>query len=95
MHHPKGWGTTVSLFLFLPDQRPRAFGECVLTHGPSPHAPAHGYRAETPDGVELVFRSDLYVYVLVGAWKTISKSKLPSGLRSEGKVKGKAKGPQG
>ena len=88
-------------------------------HGPPPHAPAHGYRAKTHDGVELVFRSDLGVYVVVGAsgyyfhdsafyhqdstgwvvakhrdgpWKTISKSKLPPGLRSESKAKGKKKG---
>ena len=36
-------------------------------HGPPPHAPAHGYRAKTHEGVELVFRSDLGVYVVVGA----------------------------
>jgi len=36
-------------------------------HGPPPHAPAHGYRAKTHDGVELVFRSDLGVYIVVGA----------------------------
>ena len=35
-------------------------------HGPPPHAPAHGYRAKTHDGVELSFRSDLGVYVVVG-----------------------------
>jgi len=91
-------------------------------HGPPPHAPAHGYRAKTHEGVELVFRSDLGVYVVVGAsgyyfndgafyhqdstgwvigkhidgpWKTISKSQLPSGLRSKGKAKGKAKGHSG
>lgn len=36
-------------------------------HGPPPHAPAHGYRAKTQGGVELDFRSDLGVYVVVGA----------------------------
>ena len=36
-------------------------------HGPPPHAPAHGYRAKTHDGVELDFHSDLGVYVVVGA----------------------------
>ncbi len=36
-------------------------------HGPPPHAPAHGYRAKTAAGVELSFRSDLGVYVVVGA----------------------------
>jgi hypothetical protein len=35
-------------------------------HGPPPHAPAHGYRAKTQDGLELVYRSDYGVYELVG-----------------------------
>lgn len=34
-------------------------------HGPPPHAPAHGYRAKTRQGVELVFDSGLGVYVVV------------------------------
>lgn len=91
-------------------------------HGPPPHAPAHGYRAKTHDGVELVFRSDLGVYVVVGVsgyyfldevfyhreghgwvtsehmdgpWQSVSISGVPPGLRSEDKVKGKAKGHSG
>ena len=35
-------------------------------HGPPPHAPAHGYRAKTQDGLELVFRADYGVYEVVG-----------------------------
>lgn len=35
-------------------------------HGPPPHAPAHGYRAKTQDGLELVYRSDYGVYEVVG-----------------------------
>lgn len=91
-------------------------------HGPPPHAPAHGYRAKTADGADLVFRSDLGVYAVVGAegvyfhsgwfyrrggsgWKTAARlagpwepakeSKLPPGLRSKSRGKGKvkAKGP--
>ena len=34
-------------------------------HGPPPHAPAHGYRAKTQDGLELVYRSDYGVYEVV------------------------------
>lgn len=34
-------------------------------HGPPPHAPAHGYRAKTVDGAELVFDSRLGVYTVV------------------------------
>ena len=34
-------------------------------HGPPPHAPAHGYRAKTPQGVDLVFDTQLGVYVVV------------------------------
>ena len=34
--------------------------------GPPPHAPAHGYRHKHPDGVELVYKSNLGVYVVVG-----------------------------
>jgi hypothetical protein len=35
-------------------------------HGPPSHAPAHGYRARTQQGVELVFDGDLGVFVVVG-----------------------------
>jgi hypothetical protein len=35
-------------------------------HGPPPHAPAHGYRAKTQDGLELVYRADIGVYEFVG-----------------------------
>lgn len=35
-------------------------------YGPPPHAPAHGYRAKTHDGVEIVFDADLNLYVVVG-----------------------------
>ena len=34
-------------------------------HGPPPHAPAHGYRAKTADGIEIVFDSGLGVYLVV------------------------------
>lgn len=34
-------------------------------HGPPPHAPAHGYRHNHPDGTELVFDSSLGVYAVV------------------------------
>jgi hypothetical protein len=34
--------------------------------GPPPHAPAHGYRHKHRDGVELVYKSDIGVYVVVG-----------------------------
>lgn len=34
--------------------------------GPPPHAPAHGYRHKHPDGVELVYKSNIGVYVAVG-----------------------------
>ena len=34
-------------------------------HGPPPHAPAHGYRAKTRDGLELVYRADYGVYEFV------------------------------
>lgn len=34
-------------------------------HGPPPHAPAHGYRAKTPQGVDLVFDTQIGVYVVV------------------------------
>ncbi len=34
--------------------------------GPPPHAPAHGYRHKHPDGVELVYKSNIGVYVVVG-----------------------------
>ena len=37
------------------------------SHGPPPHAPAHGYRHRRHgDGVELVFDAGLDVYVVVG-----------------------------
>ncbi len=39
-------------------------------HGPPPHAPAHGYRAKVRNGVEITYRSDLGVYVVVGAADT-------------------------
>lgn len=35
-------------------------------NGPPPHAPAHGYRHKHPDGEELVYKSDIDVYVVVG-----------------------------
>ncbi len=35
-------------------------------NGPPPWAPAHGYRHKHPDGVELVFKSEIGVYVVVG-----------------------------
>jgi hypothetical protein len=35
-------------------------------HGPPPHAPAHGYRRKQVHGVELVFDSQLGVYVVIG-----------------------------
>lgn len=34
-------------------------------YGPPPHAPAHGYRAKTSQGVEIVWDSGLGVYVVV------------------------------
>lgn len=34
--------------------------------GPPPHAPAHGYRHKHPDGEELVYKSNIGVYVVVG-----------------------------
>jgi hypothetical protein len=36
-------------------------------HGPPPHAPAHGYRHKTDQGVDIVFNSSLGLYVVVGA----------------------------
>ena len=46
-----------------------ASGPVVLKKaGPPPHAPAHGYRHKHEHGVELVFDSQLGVYVVVG-WK--------------------------
>ena len=35
-------------------------------NGPPPHAPAHGYRHKHQHGVELVYNSELGVYVVVG-----------------------------
>jgi hypothetical protein len=37
-----------------------------VQHGPPPHAPAHGYRYKHHNGEELVYRSDIGVYVVVG-----------------------------
>ena len=34
-------------------------------HGPPPHAPAHGYRAKTQQGVDVVFDTQIGVYVVV------------------------------
>lgn len=34
-------------------------------HGPPPHAPAHGYRAKTPQGVDVVFDTGIGAYVVV------------------------------
>ena len=34
-------------------------------HGPPPHAPAHGYRAKTPQGVEVVFDTQVGVYIVI------------------------------
>ncbi len=34
--------------------------------GPPPHAPAHGYRYKHRDGTELVYKSNIGVYVVVG-----------------------------
>jgi len=34
-------------------------------HGPPPWAPAHGYRAKTPQGVDVAFDSQLGVYVVL------------------------------
>lgn len=34
--------------------------------GPPPHAPAHGYRHKHSGGGELVYKSDIGVYVVVG-----------------------------
>lgn len=34
--------------------------------GPPPHAPAHGYRHKHPDGVVLVFESELGLYIVSG-----------------------------
>lgn len=35
-------------------------------HGPPPHAPAHGHRAKTAQGIEIVFDVGLGAYVVVG-----------------------------
>jgi hypothetical protein len=37
-----------------------------VSTGPPPHAPAHGYRHKHHGGEELVYRSDIGVYVVVG-----------------------------
>lgn len=37
----------------------------VKQTGPPPHAPAHGYRHKHSDGVELVYKSNIGVYVVV------------------------------
>jgi hypothetical protein len=36
-------------------------------HGPPPHAPAHGYRHKTDQGVDIVFDSSLGLYIVAGA----------------------------
>ncbi len=36
------------------------------SHGPPPHAPAHGYRHKTKHGMEIVYDSECGVYVVVG-----------------------------
>ena len=33
---------------------------------PPPHTPAHGWRRRHPDGVEIIYRSELGAYVVVG-----------------------------
>ena len=43
VHHHRAPGTTV----------------VVTKTGPPPHAPAHGYRHKHPDGVVLVYKSNL------------------------------------
>ena len=45
--------------------------EAIAAHdgdelGPPPLAPAHGWRRRHPDGVEIVYRSELGAYVVVG-----------------------------
>ena len=41
-------------------------GPVITKSGPPAHAPAHGYRRKHVHGMELVFDSDLGVYVVVG-----------------------------
>ncbi|NIV10784.1 MAG: hypothetical protein GWN62_05700 [Aliifodinibius sp.] len=36
------------------------------SHGPPPHAPAHGYRTKTSEGIIIVYDSKLGVYAVVG-----------------------------
>ena len=49
-----------------PDRAPAPPGHAKAhRHGPPPHAPAHGYRAKTPQGVNIVFDTQLGVYVVV------------------------------
>jgi hypothetical protein len=87
-------------------------------HGPPPHAPAHGYRAKTGEGLAIVYDSKLRVYVVVdvlnhyyhngfyyrfnggrwevsakfhGSWQVAAEYKVPTGLRSGTKNKGKKK----
>jgi hypothetical protein len=41
-------------------------GPVITKSGPPAHAPAHGYRRKHVHGMELVFDSDLGLYVVVG-----------------------------
>lgn len=49
-HHPASYSTSKS----------------KKSNGPPPHAPAHGYRHKHQHGVELVYNSELGVYVVIG-----------------------------
>ena len=49
-----------------PRAEPAAGSKKSRGHGPPPHAPAHGHRAKTSHGVEIVFDAKLEVYILVG-----------------------------
>jgi hypothetical protein len=69
-------------------------------HGPPPHAPAHGYRAKTGEGLAIVYDSKLRVYVVVdvlnhyyhnGFYYRFAEYKVPQRLRSGKKNKGKKK----
>jgi hypothetical protein len=46
--------------------RPKSPDVHVRKGGPPPHAPAHGYRHKHGDGIELVYDSEIGVYVVVG-----------------------------
>ena len=52
-------------FVVAPDRAPAPGHKHSRGHGPPPHAPAHGYRAKTPQGVNIVFDTQLGVYVVV------------------------------